>query len=49
MKVQFQNKFEKGLVLTTLKIQKLLIYRIIQKTLLLIFPFVKCNTKVRQN
>lgn len=39
MKVQFQNKFEKGLVLTTLKIQKLLIYRIIQKTLLLIFPF----------
>ncbi|MQS75920.1 PTS transporter subunit EIIC [Companilactobacillus halodurans] len=39
MKVQFKNNFEKRLVLTTLKIQKLLIYRIIQKTLLLIFPF----------
>ncbi|WP_240704441.1 PTS transporter subunit EIIC [Companilactobacillus zhachilii] len=39
MKVQFSNKFEEKLVYGTLKIQKLLVYRIIQKTLLLIFPF----------
>lgn len=39
MKVQFKNRFEERLVRGTLKIQKLLIYRIIQRTLLLIFPF----------
>lgn len=39
MKVQFNNKLEEKLVRGTLKIQKLLIYRIIQRTLLLIFPF----------
>lgn len=39
MKVQFNSKLEEHLVKGTLKIQKLLIYRIIQKTLLLIFPF----------
>lgn len=39
MKVQFNNKFEEKLVRGTLKIQKLLMYRIIQRTLLLIFPF----------
>lgn len=39
MKVQFKNKLEERLVKTTLKIQHLLIYRIIQRTLLLIFPF----------
>ncbi|KRN97753.1 PTS transporter subunit EIIC [Companilactobacillus kimchiensis] len=39
MKVQFSNKFEEKLVRLTLKIQRLLIYRIIQRTLLLIFPF----------
>jgi len=39
MKVQFNSKFEEWLVRGTLKIQKLLIYRIIQRTLLLIFPF----------
>lgn len=39
MKVQFSNKFEEKLVLGTLRVQKLLIYRIIQRTLLLIFPF----------
>lgn len=39
MKVQFKNKLEEKLVRGTLKIQKLLIYRIIQRTLLLIFPF----------
>lgn len=39
MKVQFNNRFEEKLVRMTLKIQKLLIYRIIQRTLLLIFPF----------
>lgn len=39
MKVQFNNKFEEKLIHLTLKIQKLLLYRIIQRTLLLIFPF----------
>jgi Phosphotransferase system cellobiose-specific component IIC len=39
MKVQFNNKLEEKLVRGTLKIQRLLIYRIIQRTLLLIFPF----------
>ncbi|HIY92220.1 PTS transporter subunit EIIC [Companilactobacillus sp. HBUAS56275] len=39
MKTKFNNKFEEKLILGTLKIQKLLIYRIIQRTLLLIFPF----------
>ena len=39
MKVQFNNKFEEKLINLTLKIQKLLLYRIIQRTLLLIFPF----------
>jgi len=39
MKVQFNSKFEEKLVRGTLKIQRLLIYRVIQRTLLLIFPF----------
>lgn len=39
MQVQFNNKFEEKLIHLTLKIQKLLLYRIIQRTLLLIFPF----------
>lgn len=39
MKVQFKNKLEERLIKITLKIQHLLIYRIIQRTLLLIFPF----------
>lgn len=39
MKVQLNNKFEEKLIHLTLKIQKLLLYRIIQRTLLLIFPF----------
>ncbi|MFH5811228.1 PTS transporter subunit EIIC [Companilactobacillus sp. FL22-1] len=39
MKVQFKNKFEATLIHWTLKVQKWLVYRIIQRTLLLIFPF----------
>jgi len=39
MKIDFNNRFEEKLVRGTLRIQKLLIYRIIQRTLLLIFPF----------
>lgn len=39
MKVQFNSRFEEKMVRGTLKIQKLLIYRIIQRTMQLIFPF----------
>lgn len=47
MKVQFNNKFEEKLVYGTLKIQKLLFYRVIQKTLLLIFPFALFGSFVK--
>ncbi|WP_334332217.1 PTS transporter subunit EIIC [Companilactobacillus sp. HBUAS59544] len=47
MKVDFQNKFEKNLIHLTLKIQKHLIYRIIQKTLLLVFPFALFGSFIR--
>lgn len=47
MKVQFSNKFEEKLVRGTLKVQKLLIYRIIQRTLLLIFPFALFGSFVK--
>ncbi|WP_125762299.1 PTS transporter subunit EIIC [Companilactobacillus hulinensis] len=36
----FKNKFEQKLAHITLKLQKLLFYRIIQRTVLMIFPFV---------
>ncbi|KRK79178.1 PTS transporter subunit EIIC [Companilactobacillus nodensis] len=36
----FKNKFEQKLAQITLKLQKLLFYRIIQRTVLMIFPFV---------
>lgn len=47
MKVQFKSKLEENLVRGTLKIQKLLIYRVIQKTLLLIFPFALFGSFVK--
>lgn len=47
MKVQFNNKFEEKLIHLTLKIQKLLLYRIIQRTLLLIFPFALFGSFVK--
>jgi len=47
MKVQFNSKFEERLVRVTLKIQRLLIYRIIQRTLLLIFPFALFGSFVK--
>lgn len=36
----FKNKFEQKLAQITLKLQRLLFYRIIQRTVLMIFPFV---------
>ncbi|APX72139.1 PTS transporter subunit EIIC [Companilactobacillus allii] len=36
----FKNKFEQKLAQITLKLQKLLFYRIIQRTVMMIFPFV---------
>lgn len=47
MQVQFNNKFEEKLIHLTLKIQKLLLYRIIQRTLLLIFPFALFGSFVK--
>ena len=47
MKVQFNNKFEEKLIHLTLRIQKLLLYRIIQRTLLLIFPFALFGSFVK--
>ena len=47
MQVQFNNKFEEKLIHLTLRIQKLLLYRIIQRTLLLIFPFALFGSFVK--
>lgn len=47
MNIDFQNKFEKNLIHLALKFQKLLIYRIIQKTLLLVFPFALFGSFIR--
>lgn len=47
MKVQFNSKLEERLVRGTLKIQKLLIYRIIQRTLQLIFPFALIGSFIK--
>ena len=47
MKVEFNNKFEEKLILGTLRIQKLLFYRVIQRTLLLIFPFALFGSFVK--
>ena len=47
MQVQFNNKFEEKLIHLTLRIQKLLLYRIIQRTLLLILPFALFGSFVK--
>ncbi|CAJ1181721.1 PTS transporter subunit EIIC [Companilactobacillus paralimentarius] len=47
MKIQFNNKLEKKLILGTLKLQKFFIYRVIQRTLLLIFPFALFGSFVK--
>lgn len=47
MEVKFNNKFEEKLVRGTLWVQKLLFYRVIQRTLLLIFPFALFGSFVK--
>lgn len=47
MKVQFNSRLEERLVRGTLKVQRLLIYRVIQRTLLLIFPFALFGSFVK--
>ncbi|WP_125589673.1 PTS transporter subunit EIIC [Companilactobacillus jidongensis] len=43
----FKNKFEQKLAQITLKLQKLLLYRIIQRTVMMIFPFVLFGSFVK--